>query len=77
MRRAPDEPSTPASNMKIQTTCTALDMFGPDYQFKTYLAMDGNDLWLIGTGDPSCGDPDMEKKLHRTPTSMLDDWADA
>jgi D-alanyl-D-alanine carboxypeptidase/D-alanyl-D-alanine-endopeptidase (penicillin-binding protein 4) len=72
-----DEASTPASNMKIQTTCTALDRFGPDYIFKTYLAMDGDDLWLIGTGDPSCGDPDMEKKLNRTPTSMLDDWAAA
>jgi D-alanyl-D-alanine carboxypeptidase/D-alanyl-D-alanine-endopeptidase (penicillin-binding protein 4) len=73
----PDDPFTPASNMKLQTGSAALDLLGPDHLFKTYLAMDGDDLWLIGTGDPACGDPDIEAKHDRRPTSMLDDWAEA
>ena len=73
----PDAPFTPASNMKLQTGSAALDLLGPDHIFKTYLAMDGDDLWLIGTGDPGCGDPDIEAKVGRKPTSMLDDWANA
>ena len=54
-----------------------MDRFGPDHLFKTYLALDGDDLWLIGTGDPACGDTNIEKKYGRKTTSMLDDWADA
>jgi len=73
----PDEPMIPASNMKLQTTAAAVDRFGPDHVFKTYLAMDEDDLWLIGTGDPSCGDAKIEAKYGRKTTSMLDDWADA
>src|SRR5256886_12469482 len=47
-----DEPMIPASNGKLANGAAALDRFGPDRKFKTYLAMDGDDLWLIGTGDP-------------------------
>ena len=73
----PDEPFTPASNMKLQTSSAGLDRLGPDHLFKTYLAMDGDDLWLIGTGDPGCGDAKIEAKYGRTTTSMLDDWSAA
>jgi D-alanyl-D-alanine carboxypeptidase/D-alanyl-D-alanine-endopeptidase (penicillin-binding protein 4) len=72
-----DEPFTPASNMKLATGATGLDLCGKDYRFKTYLAMDGDDLWIIGTGDPACGDPLIAKKTNGTPVSMLDEWADA
>src|SRR5947208_2976441 len=44
----PDRPMMPASNMKLVTTSTALDLFGPDYQFQTRLAVVGDDLYLIG-----------------------------
>ncbi|MGB7158716.1 MAG: D-alanyl-D-alanine carboxypeptidase/D-alanyl-D-alanine-endopeptidase, partial [Tepidisphaeraceae bacterium] len=72
-----DEPFIPASNMKLSVSAAALDTFGADRTFDTYLAIDGDDLWLIGTGDPAVGDPSIEKKRGRVPTSVLDDWATA
>ncbi|MGQ9650438.1 MAG: D-alanyl-D-alanine carboxypeptidase/D-alanyl-D-alanine endopeptidase [Phycisphaerae bacterium] len=69
-----DKPCTPASNFKLLTSAAGLDMFGADHKVKTYLAMDGDDLWLIGTGDPACGDPRLAKAADRTPVSMLQDW---
>lgn len=74
---APDEPVMPASNMKLQTSSAGLDRLGPDHVFKTYLAMDGDDLWLIGTGDPACGDAKIEAQYGRKTTSMLDDFSEA
>ncbi|HEV2293165.1 MAG TPA: D-alanyl-D-alanine carboxypeptidase/D-alanyl-D-alanine-endopeptidase [Tepidisphaeraceae bacterium] len=73
----PDEPFIPASNMKLPVSAAALDTFGADASFETHLAFVGDDLWLIGTGDPAIGDPAIEKKLGRVPTSVLDDWATA
>src|ERR1043166_817448 len=46
--RQSDRPMMPASNMKLVTTATALDLFGPDYHFQTRLGMSGEDLYLIG-----------------------------
>ena len=50
----------PASNMKIVTTGAALYFLGPDYRFKTHLALCGKvkggklsgDVVIIGGGDP-------------------------
>jgi D-alanyl-D-alanine carboxypeptidase/D-alanyl-D-alanine-endopeptidase (penicillin-binding protein 4) len=72
-----DRPLMPASNMKLPVSSTGLDFFGPDHVFETYLAMDGEDLWLIGTGDPATGDPAIAKANNRTTMTMLDEWADA
>lgn len=72
-----DEPFTPASNMKLPVSAAALDRFGPDHQLKTYLALDGDDLWLIGTGDPSVGDGKLTAGRKEKPTTVLDQWADA
>jgi D-alanyl-D-alanine carboxypeptidase/D-alanyl-D-alanine-endopeptidase (penicillin-binding protein 4) len=73
----PDEPFMPASNMKLPVSAAALDTFGADRTFDTHLAINGDDLLLIGTGDPAVGDPAIEKKRGRVPTSVLDDWATA
>ncbi len=59
----------PASNLKLLTTATALKILGPDYRFETQLAYDGyvdaqgilsGNLYLIGSGDPTLGSPEME-----------------
>lgn len=55
---------SPASTLKVLTTATALELFGSDYRFPTYLAYRGaidskgvlkGDLLIIGSGDPSLG----------------------
>lgn len=54
----------PASNMKLVTTATVLELAGPDYCFETPLEYDGTidkqgvlhgNIHLIGTGDPTIG----------------------
>lgn len=54
---------TPASNMKLYTTATALDVLGADYQYQTDLYYKGSiedgtlkgDLFIRGSGDPTLG----------------------
>ncbi|MEZ4987575.1 MAG: D-alanyl-D-alanine carboxypeptidase/D-alanyl-D-alanine-endopeptidase [Saprospiraceae bacterium] len=62
----------PASNLKLLTTATALEILGEDYRFETTLAMDGavdaqgilqGNVWIIGSGDPTLGSPEMEGVL--------------
>jgi D-alanyl-D-alanine carboxypeptidase/D-alanyl-D-alanine-endopeptidase (penicillin-binding protein 4) len=72
-----DRSMMPASNGKLANTASALEHFGPTHTFPTYLAIDGDDLWLIGTGDPGCGDENIATKHHSKTTAMLDEWADA
>lgn len=72
-----DYPFKPASNMKLVISAAGLDHFGSGHTFKTYLALDGDDLWIIGTGDPATGDPVIAKQYGGTPTTILDDWAKA
>ncbi|HEY1687114.1 MAG TPA: D-alanyl-D-alanine carboxypeptidase/D-alanyl-D-alanine-endopeptidase [Tepidisphaeraceae bacterium] len=71
----PDLPVMPASNMKVFTAATSLDAFGPDDPLKTTLAYDGKNLWIIGGGDPSVGDPTMAKAAHHPLTQIFDQWA--
>ncbi len=70
----------PASIFKVVTTTTALEVFGPDFQFQTTLAYSGTikndtlwgDLQIVGGGDPTLGSEYFpEGKL------FLDDWTKA
>jgi D-alanyl-D-alanine carboxypeptidase/D-alanyl-D-alanine-endopeptidase (penicillin-binding protein 4) len=54
----------PASTLKVLTTATALEMFGPEYRFSTQIAYTGRllrggtlegDLLIVGSGDPTLG----------------------
>jgi D-alanyl-D-alanine carboxypeptidase/D-alanyl-D-alanine-endopeptidase (penicillin-binding protein 4) len=72
-----DQACMPASNLKLVTSAAGLDLFGPKHTFKTWLAMDGNDLWIIGTGDPAPGDYRLTKARGETPVTMLACWAAA
>jgi len=54
------EAMNPASTMKVLTTISALDLLGPQYQWRTNLFTDGpidkgvlkGNIYLQGTGDP-------------------------
>lgn len=56
----------PASNMKLISTGAALHHLGPDFQYETRLAYDGEilngtlqgNLYIIGGGDPTTGSKD-------------------
>lgn len=70
----------PASTMKVVTTATALEIFGPDFRYETLLAYDGKidtagvlngNLYIIGSGDPTLGSAKMGDP------HFLSKWAEA
>lgn len=48
-----DVPLNPASNHKLLTTAAAYDLLGRDYRFATRVLRAGDDLVLVGEGDPT------------------------
>jgi D-alanyl-D-alanine carboxypeptidase/D-alanyl-D-alanine-endopeptidase (penicillin-binding protein 4) len=50
---AGDRALNPASNHKLLTAIAALELLGPEYRFETRVLLDGDDLVLVGEGDPS------------------------
>lgn len=62
----------PASNMKIVTTAAALDVLGSDFEYKTVAGLCGDDLVVIGSGDPLLGDERTDKKYLRQKGWLLD-----
>ncbi len=56
VQRQPDRSMIPASNMKLVTTATALAVLGGDFHFSTKLLQRGDDLIVVGDGDPGFGD---------------------
>ena len=75
--RSADRPMMPASNLKIVTTATALDLFGPDHTFPTRLALSGQDLYLIGGGDPGLGDPTIAGWSGKKPLDQFEPFLQA
>lgn len=71
-----DEPLKPASNMKLLTTATALAQLGSAYRFHTVLARRGEDLVVIGGGDPATADPKLAEMMGRDQLALFDRWAD-
>lgn len=71
--------AVPASTMKLVTTATALEMFGPDFRFSTTLEMDGElkdgvlngNLIIRGGGDPTLGSAKMGDK------DFMNKWVEA
>lgn len=70
-----DKPFTPASNMKLVVTAAALDLFGPDHTFDTYLVQLGDDICIVGNGDPATGDPRLARRDDRRVSTLLHEWA--
>jgi D-alanyl-D-alanine carboxypeptidase/D-alanyl-D-alanine-endopeptidase (penicillin-binding protein 4) len=61
--------------MKLVVTAAAMSRWGPDYKFGTLFARRGNDIVVIGSGDPGFMDPDLNVKYKRDPTSVFRQWA--
>lgn len=70
-------PMLPASNMKLIVMAAAIDKLGKDYQFKTILAIRGDDLLVIGGANPTFGDERLARQRGETITAVFHAWADA
>jgi D-alanyl-D-alanine carboxypeptidase/D-alanyl-D-alanine-endopeptidase (penicillin-binding protein 4) len=62
----PSTPLGPASNCKLLTTAAAFEKYGPKASFKTTLYQAGDDLVLIGGGDPALGDAKLSPEQRLT-----------
>lgn len=77
-----DRALVPASNMKIVTTSAALRVLGPDYLFKTDLALvnetpDAAILCVRGGGDPAFGDPELLHAIGYDVDALVGLWIKA
>ena len=70
-------PMVPASNLKIVTTSAAMEKLGADFKFRTLLLRRGQDLVLVGDGDPSFGDAELLKKSGWDVQTVFRAWATA
>ena len=52
-------PVTPASNIKLLTSATALLVLGKDFAFTTKFVRSGDKLIIVGDGDPGLADPQL------------------
>lgn len=73
--KAATTPLMPASNLKLITTAAALNTLGGDFKFRTKLMVRGNDVILVGDGDPSLGDPDILEGTGWGTTTVFKNWA--
>lgn len=71
-----DEPLTPASNQKLISSAAAMCLLSPEFTYRTVLAVRGEDLIIIGAGDPSCGDSELASAGGGPITAMFHRWAE-
>jgi len=77
IQRNPDTPLIPASNQKIFVMAAAVDVLGPNFEFRTVLGLLDGDLVIIGDGDPAIGDPRLAQRDGTTVTAVFERWARA
>jgi len=73
--RNADRVLIPASNQKIIPGAVALAKLGVAHSFDTRLALDGEDLIIIGSGDPGLGDSQLADQRGGRPTDVFVQWA--
>jgi D-alanyl-D-alanine carboxypeptidase/D-alanyl-D-alanine-endopeptidase (penicillin-binding protein 4) len=74
------KPLIPASNLKVLTTALALETLGDEFTFRTVLLRKGDDLALVGDGDPAFGDTQFVQWLKKqtvASTNAFTAWAEA
>jgi len=67
----------PASCAKLLVLAAAVEQLGPSFNFRTVLAVRGNDLVLMGDGDPGLGDPRLAQQRGEAPEAVMDRWSTA
>lgn len=67
----------PASNAKLFIMAAALDLLGTEFEFRTSLVMSGDDLVVIGSGDPAFGDPRLCEAAGESVIAEFERWASA
>ena len=75
LRHRGETPLIPASNLKLVTTAAALDGLGSNFRFQTLLVQRGEDLVLVGDGDPTFGDAELLRKVGWETTTVFQNWA--
>ncbi len=75
--REGDLPLKPASVMKLLTTAAALEHLGPGFAFETRFLLSGDELLVLGGGDPGLGDERLAQRRGRPLHYELDEWAAA
>jgi len=72
-----DQRLIPASNQKILTSAVALHRLGAGFKFSTRMGLAGDDLVVIGDGDPTTGDPTVAAGRGEDIYAAFDHWAKA
>ncbi len=77
----PDQPMIPASNMKVVTTAAAMDVLGPEFLFRTELAIRqpsaaAPELVVKGDGDPAFGDAILLGQHGLNVEQLLASWVE-
>jgi D-alanyl-D-alanine carboxypeptidase/D-alanyl-D-alanine-endopeptidase (penicillin-binding protein 4) len=70
-----DVPLMPGSNGKLLTTSAAFARLGASAVIKTRLYKVGNNLVIVGGGDPAFGDPVLCQRAGWKVTQVFHDWA--
>ena len=72
----PDLPLKPASVLKLFTTSAALHHFGPGFSLNTSVYLSGDELWVLGGGDPGLGDDRLAQRANQGVTGVFEHWAE-
>lgn len=71
-----ETPLIPASTLKLVVIAAAIDRLGPAYAFTTSLSARGEDLVVVGSGDPTFGDEKLAAADGKPMTHVFHEWAE-
>lgn len=73
----PDTLLKPASLQKLLVAAAALERFGPGFGYQTRVYLHGDELWVVGAGDPGLGDERVATRHGRQSDHVFQEWAAA